>query len=142
LYRVIIRKNSLLTWFLTFSAIPPSSGYTAIALGIFSMISVVVKHFWIPKKYWVYVPNWNAVGLAFVTPQVFYPIAMAFGSVFNYFWMKRNPASYDMYMFAVSAGMLAGEGLGGVLLALLAVVGVDGSIFGTAIGCPGGEFCG
>ncbi|KAK0465543.1 oligopeptide transporter [Desarmillaria tabescens] len=123
--------------------IPPSSGYTAIALSIFSVISVVVKHLWIPKKYWIYVPNWNAVGLAFVTPQVYYPIAMAVGSVFNYYWQKRNPAGYDMYMFAISAGLLAGEGLGGVFQALLAVIGVDGgSGYGTIIGCPAFEFCG
>lgn len=123
--------------------IPSSSGYTAIALSIFSVISVVVKHLWIPKKYWVYVPNWNAVGLAFVTPQVYYPIAMGAGSVFNYFWQKRNPAGYDMYMFAISAGLLAGEGLGGVFQALLAVANVDGgSGFGTVIGCPAFEFCG
>lgn len=56
--------------------------------------------------------------------------------------------------------MLAGEGLGGVLQALLAIAKVDGSreyqstswssacltlvftVFGTAIGCPGLEFCG
>ena len=45
----------------------------------------------------------------------------------NYIWALRNPASYDMYMFALAAGLLAGEGLGGVLQALLAVAGVDGS---------------
>jgi len=80
----------------------------------------------IPKKYHCWVPNWNAIGLAFVVPQTFYPIAMAAGSVYCYLWQKRNPASYDMYMFAVSAGMLAGEGLGGVFQALLAIIGVDG----------------
>jgi hypothetical protein len=51
---------------------------------------------------------------------------MAVGSLYCYFWQKRNPASYDMYMFAVSAGMLAGEGLGGVFQALLAILNVDG----------------
>ncbi|KAI0356330.1 OPT oligopeptide transporter [Trametes cingulata] len=122
--------------------IPSSSGFTAIGLGIFVLISVVVKHLYIPKKYWQYVPNWNAVGLAFVAPQIPFSIAMAIGSVFNYFWAKRNPAGFDMYMFAVAAGMLAGEGLGGVLQALLAIAKVDGSRFGTAIGCPGFEFCG
>ncbi|KAF5368921.1 hypothetical protein D9758_002936 [Tetrapyrgos nigripes] len=122
--------------------VPPSSGYTAIALGIFSVISVFAKHFLIPKKYWGYIPNWNAVGLAFVVPQVYYSLAMAVGSTFNYFWMKRNPAGYDMYMFAIAAGLLAGEGLGGVFNALLAVIGVDGGKHGTAIGCPGIEFCG
>ncbi len=45
----------------------------------------------------------------------------------NYFWAIQNPATFDMYMFAVSAGMLAGEGLGGVLQALLAIVKADGS---------------
>ncbi|KAI0078640.1 oligopeptide transporter [Panus rudis PR-1116 ss-1] len=122
--------------------IPPSSGYTAIGLAILAAISVVVKHLWIPKKYWHWVPNWNAVGLAFVVPNTYYAIAMGAGSVFNYIWLKRNPKSFDMYMFAVAAGLLAGEGLGGVFQALLAVAKVDGTRFGTAIGCPGLEFCG
>ena len=51
----------------------------------------------------------------------------AAGSIFNYVWALRNPVSFDMYMFAISAGMLAGEGLGGVFNALLAVIGVSGS---------------
>ncbi|TCD62765.1 hypothetical protein EIP91_006437 [Steccherinum ochraceum] len=122
--------------------IPSSSGYTAIALSIFAAISVVVKHLWIPKTYWKYVPNWNAVGLAFVVPQTFYSIAMAIGSIVGYVWLKRSPKSHDMYMFAIAAGLLAGEGLGGVMQALLAVAKVDGGHYGTAIGCPGGEFCG
>jgi len=122
--------------------IPKSSGYTAIALSLFAVASVCIKHWFIPKKYWHFVPNWNAVGLGFVVPQTYYSIAMAVGSVFNYYWAKRNPKSFDLYMFAVSAGLLAGEGLGGVFNALLAVAGVDGQHFGTSIGCPGFEFCG
>jgi len=106
------------------------------------MISLAVKHFFIPKKYWNWFPNWNAVGLAFVVPQVYYSIAMAIGSVFNYIWLLRSPGTFDMYMFAISAGLLAGEGLGGVFQALLAVAGVDGSVHGTSIGCPGFVFCG
>ncbi|KAI0034683.1 oligopeptide transporter [Vararia minispora EC-137] len=122
--------------------IPSSSGYTAIALGLFSVASVLVQHLYIPRKYWHWIPNWNAVGLAFVVPQVYYPIAMAAGATFNYFWARRSPSTFDMYMFPVSAGMLAGEGLGGVFGALLAVAGVDGTVHGTAIGCPGFQFCG
>ncbi len=91
------------------------------------MLAVVVKHVFIPKQYWHWVPNWNAVGLAFVAPQIPFSIAMAVGSVFNYVWHKRSPVGFDMYMFSVAAGMLAGEGLGGVLQALLAVAKVDGS---------------
>jgi len=122
--------------------IPPSSGYTAIALGLVSVATLLIRNFLIPKKWWHWVPNWNAVGLAFVVPQIYYSIAMAAGSIFNYMWLKRNPAGYDMYMFAISAGLLAGEGLGGVFQALLAIVGVDGGKYGTTVGCPGNEYCG
>ncbi|KAF5310734.1 hypothetical protein D9619_007896 [Psilocybe cf. subviscida] len=119
-----------------------SSGLTSIGLGIAAVLTLVIRNLFIPKKYWGYVPNWNAIGLAFVVPQVYYSIAMAVGSVFNHIWQLRNPGSFDMYMFAVSAGMLAGEGLGGVFQALLAIIGVDGGKYGTAIGCPGLEYCG
>ncbi|KIL64112.1 hypothetical protein M378DRAFT_163587 [Amanita muscaria Koide BX008] len=122
--------------------IPKTSGYTAIGLGIAAVLTLVLKTFFIPRKYWVYVPNWNAVGLAFVVPQTYYALAMAIGSLGNFIWQKRNPASHDMYMFAVAAGIVAGEGLGGVFQALLAVIGIDGSIYGTPIGCPGLVFCG
>ncbi|TRM63530.1 OPT oligopeptide transporter protein-domain-containing protein [Schizophyllum amplum] len=123
--------------------IPASSGYTAIAFAILSAVQVAVKYLWIPRKYWHWLPNWNAIGLGFVVPQAYYGIAMFAGSTFNWFWKRKNPESFDMYMFAISAGLLAGEGLGGVFNALLAVVGVSGSDgYGTGIGCPGFEYCG
>ena len=43
--------------------VPPTSGYTAIGLSVAAVLTVVAKHFWIPKKYWPWFPNWNAVGL-------------------------------------------------------------------------------
>ena len=67
---------------------------------------------------------------------------MVFGAVFNQIWMKRSPSTFDTYMFPVSAGLLAGEGLAGVFGALLAVAGVDGTVYGTGVGCPGLEYCG
>jgi len=84
------------------------------------------------------------MGLAFVTPQVYYPIAMALGATLNHFWEKRNPKGYDMYGFPIAADLLAGEGLGGVLQALLQVAGVgaDGIHRGSWVGCPGNQFCG
>ena len=57
-----------------------------------------MKHLWIPKRYWQFVPNWNAIGLvslfsvsiylyiftvlnvddtqAFVAPQIPFSVAM------------------------------------------------------------------
>ena len=52
--------------------IPPTSGYTAIGLGIAAVLTVVAKHFIIPKKYHGWVPNWNAIGLGFVVPQTYF----------------------------------------------------------------------
>lgn len=124
--------------------VPPTSGYTAIGLSVASIITVVVKHIWIPRKYWVYVPNWNAIGLAFVVPQTYYGTAMAAGATFNFIWERRNSRGFEMYMFPIAAGLLAGEGIGGVLLALLSVAGVgaDGVKYGTSVGCTINEFCG
>lgn len=122
--------------------IPPTSGYTAIGLSVLAVLTVIAKHYWIPKKYHGYIPNWNAVGLGFVVPQTYYAVAMGFGSVFNAIWLKRSPRSFDMYMFPIAAGLLAGEGLAGVLGAVLSVAGVDGGTYGTSVGCPGNEFCG
>jgi len=122
--------------------IPPTSGYTAIGLGIAAVLTVVAKHFIIPKKYHGWIPNWNAIGLGFVVPQTYYSVAMVFGATFNQIWFKRSPRSFDMYMFPIAAGLLAGEGLAGVFGALLSVAGIDGEKYGTAIGCPGMEFCG
>lgn len=122
--------------------VPSSSGYTAIGLGVAAVLTVVAKHFLIPKKYWPWLPNWNAVGLGFVLPQPYFSVAMGCGAIFGHIWMKKNPSSFDMYMFPVAAGLLAGEGLGGVFAALLAVAGVDGSVHGTSVGCPGFEYCG
>ncbi|KAF8348533.1 oligopeptide transporter [Amanita rubescens] len=119
--------------------IPPTSGYTAIGLGIASVLTLFMKVALLDSK-----TNalQNAIGLGFVVPQVFYSIAMAIGSAVCYIWSRKDVASYDMYMFAVAAGLVAGEGIGGVFQALLAVAGVSGSVYGTAIGCPGFEFCG
>ena len=72
----------------------------------------------------------------FAVPQTFV-VAMGFGSVFNHIWMKRSLSTFDMHMFSISAGLLAG-----VFGVLLAVAGIDGSVHGTAVGCPGLEYCG
>lgn len=65
---------------------------------------------------------------------------MAVASVACYFWKRRSPKSYDLLAFPIAAGGIAGEGLGGVVNALFVVVGIDGSVYGSAIGCPGNQY--
>ena len=52
--------------------------------------------------------------------------------------MKKSAKSFDKYGYAVAAGWIAGEGIGGVINAVMQIVGVSGEVFGTGIGCPGG----
>ena len=40
------------------SAIPKSSAYASIGLGVASILTVLVRHYLIPRKYWHWVPNW------------------------------------------------------------------------------------
>ncbi|KAG8925932.1 hypothetical protein FRC02_009309 [Tulasnella sp. 418] len=122
--------------------IPPTSGYTAIALGIVSIITVPIKYLLVPEKYRVWVPNWNAIGLGFVVPQSYYAIAMVIGAHVAQFWSNRFPASWEVWGFALTAGMIAGEGLGGVLTALLVIVKADGATHGSPVACPLKEYCG
>lgn len=50
--------------------------------------------------------------------------------------MKKNPASFDMFGYAIAAGLIAGEGIGGVVNAVLQILKVAGDRYGTTIGCP------
>ncbi|KAH9832110.1 uncharacterized protein C8Q71DRAFT_861390 [Rhodofomes roseus] len=71
--------------------IPTSSGIVALCLMALALpVSTFVKYRYIPvdKQHWV--PNWNAVGIAFVLgPTNTYPIAMTFGSVVAFVWRRR-----------------------------------------------------
>ena len=122
--------------------IHPTSGYTAIALAIVAVLTVLVKYTLIPERYHVWVPNWNAIGLGFVVPQVYYPFAMVIGAHVAYWWAGKKPKSWEIWGFALAAGLIAGEGMAGVLTALLTIVKVDGAVYGSAVACPEYSYCG
>jgi uncharacterized oligopeptide transporter (OPT) family protein len=122
--------------------IPRSSGYTAIALSLVAVMTVILKYTVIPRRYHHWVPNWNAIGLGFVVYQTYYPLAMVVGAHMAQIWGKRWPKSWEIWGFALSAGFIAGEGMGGVLTALFTIVKIDGSVYGSSVACPAKEYCG
>jgi len=101
-----------------------------------------VKHLRVPVRYHHWVPNWNAIGLGFVVSKMYYPIAMVFGAHVAQIWGERWPKSWEIWGFALSAGLVAGEGMGGVATTLLTILKIDGSIYGSAAACPLGVPCG
>lgn len=142
--------------------VPTSSGIFAIVFSCFGAAMIVVRHYaytgtW--EKYRVYHPNMMCIGLSFVLPQTYYGtiyslplspnpakkanlppktgLAMIIGALPCYFWAKRNPQSFDIYGFAIAAGLIAGEGIGGVINAVFQVAGISGpNPYGTNIACP------
>lgn len=120
--------------------IPPSSGYFAIGMGIVCIAQVFLKRKFLVgsrEKYRNWLPNWMAIGVAWVIPQTVYSTATLMGAIITDVWVKRAPANFDRYGFAIAAGLIAGEGLGGVVGAALELGGVSGSIYGSQIACPG-----
>lgn len=63
--------------------------------------------------------------------------AIMFGSITAWWWRKYFPNSFESYAFAVAAGLIAGEGLAGVVNAALELGKVSGSFKGTTVGIPG-----
>ncbi|KAK8136995.1 OPT oligopeptide transporter protein-domain-containing protein [Apiospora sp. TS-2023a] len=119
--------------------IPLSSGIFALVLGGLAILQVLVKRTMLSgerEKYRAYLPNWMAIGVAFVLPQTVYSSASLLGATIGHFWMKKRRANYDLYCYAVAAGLIAGEGLGGVVGAALQLGGVSGDEYGTHVGCP------
>lgn len=120
-------------------SVPVSSGIFACVLGAVAIVQVVVKRTLLVgerEHYRAYLPNWMAVGVAFTLPQTVYSTASLMGATIGYAWMKKRRANYDVYMYAVAAGLIAGEGLGGVIGAALQLGGASGDIYGTQVGCP------
>lgn len=76
------------------------------------------------KKWKPWVPNGLAMGIAFIVPP-YYSIAIFFGSLLFVVWKKRSPKSCQDYVYAVASGLIAGEGLMGVVKALLTLLGVQ-----------------
>jgi uncharacterized oligopeptide transporter (OPT) family protein len=61
---------------------------------------------------------------------------MVMGSTWAYLWAKRNRTSFETIGFAIAAGLIAGEGIGGVVNAILQVANVAGDRYGSTILCP------
>jgi OPT family oligopeptide transporter len=121
--------------------IPKSSAIFCGVMGAICVIQATVKNFYLTgerEKYRNWLPNWMSIGVAWVIGvDSAYANAVAAGAVFAAVWRKYKPASFETYCFAVAAGLIAGEGLGGVLNAALELGKVSGTYKGNWIATPG-----
>lgn len=89
------------------------------------------------EKYRSYLPNWGAIALSFVIPSPVFTNAALLGATIAALWAKFRPKTWELYGYPVAAGLIAGEGMGGVIGACLQLGGVSGDVYGTQAGCPG-----
>lgn len=73
-------------------------------------------------KHKKYMPSAMGLGLALVIPA-FNSVSMFIGAVLAALWMKRNEKRAEAYTIPIASGIIAGESLMGVAVALLAASG-------------------
>ncbi|KAF9297705.1 hypothetical protein BGZ74_009683 [Mortierella antarctica] len=83
----------------------------------------------------------NAFGLGFVNTGPATPVCMLIGWIAGRLWLKFGKASHGRLMYSVSAGLIAGIGIAGVIKAALTIGSVPGK--NVLVGCgPGGALKG
>ena len=70
-----------------------------------------------------YTPSGLAIGIAFIV-HAFYAICMFAGAMALVLWRRKNAGSAERFAFAVACGLIAGEGLMGVVTAIMTLLGV------------------
>ncbi|KAG0030735.1 hypothetical protein BGZ82_007304 [Podila clonocystis] len=120
--------------------IPKESLIATIVLGLLAILNVIIRAKFIPETWRPYWPNLNAFGLGFVNTSVNIPCCMLIGWVAGQLWKKFGKASHGRLMYSVSAGMISGIGIAGVIKAALTVGAVAGK--NVLVGCgPKGALC-
>ena len=69
-----------------------------------------------------YVPSALAMGIAFIVPA-YYSLVMVLGLVAWFLWSSAQPEQVKRFNFALSSGLIVGEGLMGLVNAALSLLG-------------------
>lgn len=104
-----------------FDQLPPHAVPAIIAGALFGIALPVIRKFVKPAA--PFVPSSLAMGIAFIVPA-YYSVAMFLGSMILVVWKRLSPASAAALAIAVASGLIAGEGLTGVLAAIESIAGV------------------
>jgi uncharacterized oligopeptide transporter (OPT) family protein len=110
-------------------------------MGVWCVLQAIFKNFYLVgerEKFRKWLPNWMSIGVAWVLgADSGYANAVLFGAITAWWWRKYFPKNFETYAFAIAAGLIAGEGLAGVINAALELGEVSGSFYGTSAGLPG-----
>jgi OPT family oligopeptide transporter len=99
------------------------SAKTAILVGLALGIGLTVLEKVAPPRVRSYLPSPNGLGLAMVIPAS-NSIAMFLGAAIAEFLRRRRPALAERYVVPTASGLIAGESLMGIVIAVLIITGV------------------
>ncbi|KAJ3123363.1 hypothetical protein HK098_002005 [Nowakowskiella sp. JEL0407] len=117
--------------------VPLSSAITCLVAAVGAVLFTIIKVYkFVPIKYRDYLPNLNAIGIALVNPQPYIGFAMFFGALVNLIWQKRSPLTNTLFCCAIASGLIAGEGIGGIIEALYTLSGLNRDNLAVKWGIP------
>ena len=96
---------------------------TGIGVGLGLGIALVLLEKLAPAKWRAYLPSPAGLGIAMVVPGS-NTIAMFFGAFAAWWLQRKKPEAAQRFVVPVASGLIAGESLMGVLIALLIVAGI------------------
>lgn len=102
-----------------FEALPPNALPAIIAACIAGAMMQILRK----TDLKLYVPSGLAMGIAFIIPA-YYSLVMFYGLVIWYIWKVKSPETNKKYTFALASGLVAGEGLMGIVKAVLTILQV------------------
>jgi uncharacterized oligopeptide transporter (OPT) family protein len=103
------------------SALPP---YCLPAVLVAGAVGIALACLRQVKRWRGGVPSGLAIGIAFIIPA-YYSLVIFWGLVGWWAWRRLSPVSVERYDFAVASGLIAGEGLMGIVNALLTIAGIE-----------------
>ncbi|HAN32782.1 MAG TPA: hypothetical protein DCQ06_14405 [Myxococcales bacterium] len=102
-------------------ALPP---HATEAVAIAAAVGIVLPLLRKAPRVAKFVPSGLAMGIAFIIPA-FYSLLMFYGMLGWLIWRRVAPDAVDKYNFALASGLVAGEGLIGIVNAALTILGVE-----------------
>jgi uncharacterized oligopeptide transporter (OPT) family protein len=104
-----------------FDALPPQAVMAVLFAGLVGIAIPLLRKIERIKNW---VPSGLAMGIAFIIPA-YYSLVMFYGMAAWWFWKRRNPTAVEKFNFALASGLVAGEGLMGIVNAVLTILGVE-----------------
>jgi uncharacterized oligopeptide transporter (OPT) family protein len=107
--------------------------FTIVGL-VYGAVAAVLKKLLAPR-FVKYIPSSIALALGILLGPAL-SIDFFLGAVGFWWWQKRFPSSYTDFGIPIASGMIAGEGLAGILQGIFGIVGLEQGA-GTLAGCYG-----